>query len=123
MKKIPLFKCRNLKDAIDFYTGVLDFKLKYADTLANNWGGADLVNEDAELQLTTYESDSLYGSVVNVWVDDVDSRFAKYLERGLDISHKKDSPVHQRPLNQTWGTREFYVTDSDGNTLRFCKSL
>jgi len=123
MKIIPLFKCRNLKDAIDFYTGVLDFKLKYADTLANNWGGADLVNEDAELQLTTYESDSLYGSVVNVWVDDVDSRFAKYLERGLDISHKKDSPVHQRPLNQTWGTREFYVTDSDGNTLRFCKSL
>ena len=123
MKIIPLFKCRNLKDAIDFYTGVLDFKLKYADTLANNWGGADLVNEDAELQLTTYESDSLYGSVVNVWVDDVDSRFAKYLERGLDISHKKDSPVHQGPLNQTWGTREFYVTDSDGNTLRFCKSL
>jgi len=123
MKIIPLFKCRNLKDAIDFYTGVLDFKLKYADTSANNWGGADLVNEDAELQLTTYESDSLYGSVVNVWVDDVDSRFAKYLERGLDISHKKDSPVHQGPLNQTWGTREFYVTDSDGNTLRFCKSL
>lgn len=123
MKIIPLFKCRNLKDAIDFYTGVLDFKLKYPDTLANNWGGADLVNEDAELQLTTYESDSLYGSVVNVWVDDVDSRFAKYLERGLDISHKKDSPVHQGPLNQTWGTREFYVTDSDGNTLRFCKSL
>src|ERR1051325_3446869 len=101
MKIIPLFKCRNLKDAIDFYTGVLDFKLKYADTLANNWGGADLVNEDAELQLTTYESDSLYGSVVNVWVDDEDSRFAKYLERGLDISHKKDSPVHQGPLNQT----------------------
>jgi len=123
MKIIPLFKCRNLKDAIDFYSGVLDFKLKYADTLANSWGGADLVNEDAELQLTTYESDSLYGSVVNVWVDDVDSRFAKYLERGLDISHKKDSPVHQGPLNQTWGTREFYVTDSDGNTLRFCKSL
>jgi catechol 2,3-dioxygenase-like lactoylglutathione lyase family enzyme len=123
MKIIPLFKCRNLKDAIDFYTGVLDFKLKYADTLANNWGGADPVNEDAELQLTTYESDSLYGSVVNVWVDDVDSRFAKYLERGLYISHKKDSPVHQGPLNQTWGTREFYVTDSDGNTLRFCKSL
>ncbi|HEY9002893.1 MAG TPA: VOC family protein [Mucilaginibacter sp.] len=123
MKIIPLFKCRNLKDAIDFYTGILDFKLKYTDPSANNWGGVDLINEGAELQLTTYESDNLYGSVANVWVDDVDSLFNKYLERGLDTSHKKNSPVHQGPLNQTWGTREFYITDSDGNTLRFCKSL
>ena len=22
-------------------------------------------------------------------------------------------------MNQTWGIREFYVTDADGNTLRF----
>ena len=123
MKMIPLFKCRNLKAAIDFYTSILDFKLKYTDPSANDWGGADLINEGAELQLTTYESDNLYGSVVNVWVDDVDSLFNKYLERGLDTSHKKNSPVHQGPLDQSWGTREFYVTDSDGNTLRFCKSL
>lgn len=32
-----------------------------------------------------------------------------------------DAPVevHEGPLNQTWGTREFYVDDPDGNTLRF----
>ncbi len=120
---IPLFKCRNLKDAVDFYTCILDFELKYADPAANDWGGADLINTDVELQLTTYESDTLYGSVVNVWVDDVDGLFNKYLERGLDTSHKKNSPVHQGPLDQTWGTREFYVTDTDGNTLRFCRSL
>jgi len=123
MKMIPLFKCRNLKDAVDFYTRILDFELKYADPSANDWGGADLINNDVELQLTTYESDTLYGSVVNIWVDDVDSLFSKYVERGLDTSHKKNSPVHQGPLDQTWGTREFYVTDSDGNTLRFCRSL
>jgi len=123
MKMIPLFKCRNLKDAVDFYTRILDFELKYTDPSANDWGGADLINNDVELQLTTYESDTLYGSVVNIWVDDVDSLFSKYLERGLDTSHKKNSPVHQGPLDQTWGTREFYVTDTDGNTLRFCRSL
>jgi len=123
MKMIPLFKCRNLKDAVDFYTRILDFELKYADPSANDWGGADLINNDVELQLTTYESDTLYGSVVNIWVDDVDSLFSKYVERGLDTSNKKESPVHQGPLDQTWGTREFYVTDTDGNTLRFCRSL
>ena len=38
-------------------------------------------------------------------------------------SNKKESPVHQEPLNQTWGMREFYVTDNDGNTLRFGKPI
>ena len=122
MKMIPLFKCRNMKDALDFYTGVLDFRLKYVDASANDLV-VDLVNEDAELQLTVLESENLFGSAVNVWVDDVDGLFNRYLERGLDTSHKKTSPVHQGPLNQTWGTREFYVTDNDGNTLRYCKAL
>jgi catechol 2,3-dioxygenase-like lactoylglutathione lyase family enzyme len=122
MKMIPLFKCKNMKDALSFYTGILDFKLKYADASANDWV-VDLINGEAELQLTVLESDNLYGSVVNVWVADVDSLFNKYLKRGLDTSHKKKSPVHQGPLDQTWGTREFYITDDDGNTLRFCKSL
>jgi hypothetical protein len=27
--------------------------------------------------------------------------------------------VHAAPVDQTWGTREFYVSDPDGNTLRF----
>jgi hypothetical protein len=27
--------------------------------------------------------------------------------------------VHEGPIEQTWGTREFYVDDPDGNTLRF----
>jgi hypothetical protein len=52
-------------------------------------------------------------------VNDVDALFQKYLSRGLDRSTKTDSPVHQSPVDQTWGSREFYVTDPDGNTLRF----
>jgi hypothetical protein len=27
--------------------------------------------------------------------------------------------VHEGPLDQSWGTREFYVDDPDGNTIRF----
>jgi len=111
-----------MKNALDFYTGTLDFRLKYAEASVNDWV-IDLINEGAELQLTVLESDNLFGSVINVWVDDVDGLFNKYLERGLDTSNKKNSPVHQGPLNQTWGTREFYITDNDGNTLRFCKAL
>lgn len=121
MKIVPLFKCRDMKEAVDFYTGILDFTLKYPD--AADDGVTDLVKGDAELQLTIFESDKLFGSVVNVWVDDVDGLFKKYKDRGLDTSPKKDSPVHQGPLDQSWGMREFYVTDADGNTLRFVRPI
>lgn len=117
---VPLFKVRNMKQALHHYTSVLDFRLKYADETEEE-GVIDLVKDDAELQLTVYERESLFGSVANVWVTDVDTLFQKYLKRGLDRSGKEDSPVHQGPTDQTWGTREFYVTDADGNTLRFCQ--
>ena len=120
MKMIPLFKCQSLRQAIGFYTNVLDFRFKYPEA-TNDDGVVDLISEFGELQLTVYESDRLFGSVVNVWIDDVDSRFTYYVSRGLDTSAKKESPVHQGPTDQTWGTREFYVTDTDGNTLRFCQ--
>jgi hypothetical protein len=31
--------------------------------------------------------------------------------------------VHEGPLDQTWGTREFYVDDPDGNTIRFVQGF
>lgn len=108
--------------AVAFYTGILDFKLKYPTASMNDWI-VDLINDTIELQLTVLEGDYLFGSVVNIWVDQVDPLFQQYIQRGLDITHKKNSPVHQGPTDQTWGTREFYVTDEDGNTLRFCQNL
>lgn len=111
-----------MKDAIDFYTGVLDFELKYPGSTADDWV-VDLVKEDMELQLTILEGDYLFGSVVNIRVDEVDNLFKKYLERGLDISGKEGSPVHQGPVDQSWGNREFYVGDNQGNTLRFCSRI
>lgn len=115
MKMVPLFKCRDPGRVIDFYTLILDFTLKWPEELIDD-GVADLIREGAELQLTVYESDRLLGSVVNLWVDDVDGLFKKYRERGLDTSRKAGSPVHQGPVDQSWGRREFYVTDDDGNT-------
>ncbi len=122
MKMIPLLYCRDMKEAIDFYTGILDFKVKYAEATADD-GVVDLVNGDAELQLTSFEGNQKQLIAVNVRVEEVDNLFAKYISRGLDTSNKKESPVHQGPLDQTWGTREFYVNDPTGNTLRFAKPI
>ena len=120
MKLIPLLRVRNIKKAIVFYTGVLDFKSKYPDAEVNIFC-MDLVNGDAEFQLS--EMDGIFGVVVTVRVDDVDSLFEEYISRGLITPKKENSPVHESPINQTWGIREFYVTDADGNTLRFAQPI
>ena len=120
MKLIPLLRVRNIKEAIAFYTDVLDFKLKYPDEEVNIFC-MDLINGDAEFQLS--ETDGIFGVAVTVRVDKVDSLFEKYISRGLITPKKENSPVHESPVNQTWGMREFYVTDADGNTLRFAQLI
>lgn len=120
MKIVPFFKVRDIPEAIDFYTKVLDFEVKYPDELFDGWG-IDLINGEAELQLSVLEG--VTGLSINVFVDDIDVLFEKYTQRGLNQSHCTESPVHLGPIDQTWGRREFYVTDPSGNTLRFAAPI
>lgn len=119
-KMVPLFKVRDMAKAIAHYTQVLDFELTDPNDTADS-PVVDLGMGECLFQITTHESEKLFGSAVYVWVEDVDALFAKYKTRGLDTSPWVQSPVHQGPVDQTWGRREFYVTDADGNTLRFCQ--
>lgn len=122
MKMIPIFRCRSMKEALSFYTKILDFELKEPGASSDDWVVA-LINGEAELLLTSLEGDQKIGIAANVAVDNIDELFEKYVQRGLDTSNKEGSPVHQGPVNQSWGNREFYVTDADGNTLRFCAPI
>ena len=123
MNVIPVIKCRDLRASLVFYTGVLDFEVKFPDFLEDciDNGVIDLIHGTAELQLSQHAGDGVFGSATNMRLgklSDVDEYFARYVERGLDIASRKDSPVHQAPFNQSWGIREFYATDPDDNTLR-----
>ena len=118
MKMIPIFRCRDMREAIRFYTTVLDFALKDPGASPAE-AVTDLIRGDAILRLTGLEGDQPPGIAAYVMVEDVDALFARYRGGGLDTSHKVGSPVHQGPVDQSWGMREFYVTDADGNTLRF----
>lgn len=122
MQIVPLFKVSDMQIAIRHYTGILDFIMTCPEDNADS-PVVDLGHEQMELQITTIESERLFGSVAYVWTNDVDSLFEKYCQRGLNISTHSNSPVHQGPTDQTWGRREFYVTDADGNTLRFCQPI
>ncbi len=119
---VPVIKVTDLQRSLDFYTRVLDFTRKWVgyeeQEIAN--GVIDLVKDGAELQLSRHAGDGVFGSVNRVFVDDVDERYATFRARGLDTTRRPDSPLHTAPVDQTWGYREFAVTDPDGNNLCFC---
>jgi catechol 2,3-dioxygenase-like lactoylglutathione lyase family enzyme len=118
MRAIPVIHCSDVKKSLAFYAGVLGFQKKYAEAKDTDWV-IDLVQDGAEIQLSQHAGDGAFGCAINVRVTGIDDLFRKYLDRGLDISGHDNSPVHRGPINQTWGIREFYVTDADRNTLRF----
>ncbi len=120
MKFIPILKVRNIKAAVEFYTHILDFELKYPDDELNIFA-VDLVKGDLEMMLT--EIDGIFGVSIILLVDQIDNLYETYLKRGLKTPQKADSPVHEGPINQSWGMREFYVTDADGNTIRFSSPI
>jgi catechol 2,3-dioxygenase-like lactoylglutathione lyase family enzyme len=118
MRAIPVIHCSDVKKSLAFYTGVLGFQKKYAEAKDTDWV-IDLVQDGAEIQLSQHAGDGAFGCAVNIRVRGLDELFRRCLDRGLDLSGHENSPVHRGPLDQTWGIREFYVTDADGNTLRF----
>jgi catechol 2,3-dioxygenase-like lactoylglutathione lyase family enzyme len=120
MKIIPLLRVKDINEAVKFYTGILDFELKYPDFPLNEFC-VDLINGDAEFQLSSM--DGIFGVAISVRIEDVDGLFDKYKKRGLVTPQKENSPVHESPIDQSWGMREFYVTDADGNTLRFISPI
>jgi len=118
MKVIPIIKSSDLPRSIAFYTQVLDFTPTYAQESLDG-GPFHLSNGDAVIQLS---HEGQFRTPINFFLHspvEVDALFEKYVSRGLQHDYP-NSPVHQGPLDQTWGTREFYVNDPDGNTLRFC---
>ena len=116
MKMVPLFFVDDMAAALDFYTRLLDFELA-------PWDSADdvvvsLLRGEIELMLTGLATDQAREVNAILLVDDADALFAGWTARGLDQSSRIESPVHRGPVDQSWGTREFYVTDPSGNTLR-----
>ena len=122
MRIVPVIKSSDLQRSVRFYTEILDFKRKwpgYEDREMAN-GVIDLTCEGADVQLSRHAGDGVFGSVTRVFVDDVDERFNTFRSRGLDTTKRPESPIHTAPVDQTWGLREFAVTDPDGNTLYIC---
>jgi len=123
MAIIPSIRCRRLSEAFEFYTTILDFEYVEGDDPHTDGGFCVLGREGDLIFLSDHDGGTR--SVIAVMVEDVDAVFRKFRARGLRTPGNPDPPeeVHQGPLDQTWGTREFYVEDPDGNSLRFTQEM
>ena len=123
MAIIPTVRCSRMRASLDFYTGVLDFVLVDAgeDGAVEDPVHCTLARGDDWLFLSSHRGDGAFGQAIVVTTPDVDALFRAFRGRGLRTPGDPEAPdeVHEGPIDQTWGTREFYVDDPDGNTLRF----
>ena len=124
MAIIPTLRCRSMRKALEFYTGVLDFERVDGSGSLDDPTFSVVSRDGDQLFLSSHRGDGVFGAVVAVMTDNVDVLFRKYRARGLQTPGDPESPqeVHEGPIDQSWGTREFYVEDPDGNTLRFIQA-
>jgi catechol 2,3-dioxygenase-like lactoylglutathione lyase family enzyme len=115
---VPVFRVRSLGDALAFYRDTLGFTVHKAEpTDAPFYAVLSRDGEEFHLQQDGAATEFRQSAILRV--NDADVAFAALLARGYRPPDRPESPVHTGPVDQSWGSREFYVDDPSGNTLCF----
>jgi catechol 2,3-dioxygenase-like lactoylglutathione lyase family enzyme len=111
---IPVLHVSNSVAAEKFYCEKLGFTRRFAyrpDQTRSDPAYVGLDRDGVWLHLSSFSGDGAPGGAVFLGVEDVDSMHDELLARGVRID--------TGPVDQTWGNREMYVRDADGNSIRF----
>jgi uncharacterized glyoxalase superfamily protein PhnB len=111
---IPVLHVTSSAAAIAFYREQLGFNVEF--TYRPNDPQPDpcymgLKRDDARIHVSSFSGDAVSGGVVYLMVDDVDAVHRELQARGVAIA--------LTPTDQSWGNREMYLKDQDGNSIRF----
>ena len=111
---IPVLHVSSSAAAEKFYCGRLGFRRNFAyrvDDAQADPCYMGLTREGVELHVSSFSGDGVSGGVVFVIVENVDKLHEEFVATGV--------PIDLEPTEQSWGNREMYVKDADGNSLRF----
>jgi len=114
-RAIPVLHVVSSMAAEQFYCVGLGFHRQFAyrpDNTSTDPCYLGLSRDDVALHASSFPGDGSPGmSVVNLLVDDIDALHADLVARSI--------PIDLPPTDQTWGGREMYLKDPDGNRIRF----
>lgn len=114
---IPVLHASSSAAAEEFYCGGLGFRREFAyrtDETRADPCYMGFERDGAELHVSSFSGDGVAGGVAFVVVDDVDALHEELVRKGVAI--------HLPPTDQSWGNREMYVKDPDGNSVRFVQT-
>ena len=111
---IPVLHVARSAAALAFYRDKLGFAVQFA--YRANEAEQDpcymgLKRDAAWIHVSSFAGDAVSGGVVYLVVKDVDA-VHRLLQAG-------SVEVDLEPTDQSWGNREMYVKDTDGNSVRF----
>ncbi len=113
---IPVLHVSNSTAAEEFYCNRLGFTRQFAyrvDETRQDPCYMGLSRDGVWLHISSFSGDGVSGGVVYLMVDDVDGLRAEFVAKGVQIDLE--------PTDQTWGNREMYIKDPDGNSIRFAR--
>ncbi|MDZ4777134.1 MAG: VOC family protein [Alphaproteobacteria bacterium] len=113
-RSIPLLHVARMAGARRVYVDQLGFAVRSeyrADETLPDPAYMVVQRDDAVLHLSSFSGDGVSGHVASILADDVDALHAEFAAKGVAIC--------MPPTDQSWGTRELYVEDADGNSVRF----
>ena len=111
---IPLLHVASSFAAGDFYCHKLGFRKEFAyrpNETKDDPCYLGISRDGVWLHVSSFSGDGASGSVAQLIVDVVDALHAEFAAKGVRVDLE--------PTDQTWGNREMYVKDADGNCLRF----
>jgi len=113
---IPQLRITQAARSLAFYVDGLGFEIDWQHQFEPGYPlFLQLTRAGQTLFLTEHSGDCQVGGAIYFIVPDADACHAAFASRGI----KADAP----PADTPWETREFIVTDPDGNRLRFASDL
>ena len=123
----PCIKCSDVNASLKFYTEVLDFKVVMEpDTDPTSFMSkySLIEREGCLVHLSSHGADGVFGNIIYVRVKDIDPLYRKFVDNGLNVDIPQEHPsLRIPPIEQSWGMKEFSVSDPDGNKITFGHSI
>jgi len=111
---IPVLRASSSEQAERFYCEQLGFQKRFAYRIDDTQPDPcymGLWKDDAWIHVSSFPGDGQFGSAVYITVENVDDVHAELQRNGVKVDLE--------PTDQSWGNRETYVEDPDGNSVRF----